>query len=228
MRRCYKVFPGELRQGDGRDVAHPGRRAAADLFAFSFPFSPRSGKVLLAKVVSARRARRGTITYVEEDGTHETVPVTGEAIASCNGSLDMGMRWAALGVDYEMCGKDHLTHAKWYDYLWIGGRLAARPIYVLSCFWTTKARRRPSPRAMAISIEQWLTMGLRKALALFMFQKPCAPPSGCTSMSFPARWMITLRFSTPIIAGAATDEQRLDNPVWHTHGRARCWTSVIR
>ena len=40
------------------------------------PVSPRSGKVLLAKVVEHDVAK-GTITYVEEDGSHETVPVTG-------------------------------------------------------------------------------------------------------------------------------------------------------
>ncbi|HEX2760839.1 MAG TPA: hypothetical protein VHM27_10010, partial [Rhizomicrobium sp.] len=39
------------------------------------PVSPRSGKVLLAKVVD-RDVEKGTITYVEEDGSLETVPVT--------------------------------------------------------------------------------------------------------------------------------------------------------
>src|SRR6202142_1889429 len=38
------------------------------------PVSPRSGKVLLAKVVSQDVAK-GTITYVEEDGSQQTVPV---------------------------------------------------------------------------------------------------------------------------------------------------------
>src|SRR6201996_4646000 len=40
------------------------------------PVSPRSGKVLLAKVVG-RDLAKGTITYVEEDGSLQTVPVTG-------------------------------------------------------------------------------------------------------------------------------------------------------
>ena len=51
---------------------------------------------------------KGTITYVEEDGSHETVPVTG-GHCKLQWKPDMGMRWAALGVDYEMYGKDHLT-----------------------------------------------------------------------------------------------------------------------
>ena len=37
------------------------------------PVSPRSGKVLLAKVVR-HDVKAGTITYLEEDGSEETVP----------------------------------------------------------------------------------------------------------------------------------------------------------
>ena len=69
------------------------------------PVSPRSGKVLLAKVVSRDEAK-GTITYIEEDGSEETVPVTG-GHCKLQWKPDFGMRWAALGVDFEMFGKDH-------------------------------------------------------------------------------------------------------------------------
>src|ERR1700733_10119221 len=77
------------------------------------PISPRSGKVLLAKVV-ARDESAGTITYIEEDGSEETVPVTG-GHCKLQWKPDMGMRWAALGVDYEMYGKDHLSQAPLYS-----------------------------------------------------------------------------------------------------------------
>src|ERR1700749_4950972 len=73
------------------------------------PVSPRSGKVLLAKVVG-HDPQAGTITYIEEDGSEETVPVTG-GHCKLQWKPDMGMRWAALGVDYEMYGKDHLSQA---------------------------------------------------------------------------------------------------------------------
>jgi lysyl-tRNA synthetase class 1 len=67
------------------------------------PISPRSGKVLLAKVVS-HDVEKGTISYIEEDGSQETVPVTG-GHCKLQWKPDFGMRWAALGVDYEMFGK---------------------------------------------------------------------------------------------------------------------------
>src|SRR3954449_2884445 len=77
------------------------------------PVSPKSGKVLLAKVVG-RDVAKGTITYIEEDGSEETVPVTG-GHCKLQWKPDMGMRWAALGVDYEMYGKDHLAQAPLYS-----------------------------------------------------------------------------------------------------------------
>ena len=91
------------------------------------PISPRSGKVLLAKVV-ARDLPAGTITYVEEDGSHQTVPVTGGHWLQWK--PDMGMRWAALGVDYEMYGKDHLSWAALQHDLQDRLRRAARTVYV--------------------------------------------------------------------------------------------------
>ena len=54
------------------------------------PISPRSGKVLLAKVV-ARDVAAGTITYIEEDGSEETVPVTG-GHCKLQWKPDFGMR----------------------------------------------------------------------------------------------------------------------------------------
>ncbi len=55
------------------------------------PISPVSGKVLLAKVV-ARDVAKGTITYIEEDGSEMTVPVTGGR-CKLQWKPDFGMRW---------------------------------------------------------------------------------------------------------------------------------------
>src|SRR4029077_13323034 len=66
------------------------------------PVSPRSGKVLLAKVV-ARDVSAGTITYVEEDGSQETVPVTG-GHCKLQWKPDMGLRAGGLGGDYGLRG----------------------------------------------------------------------------------------------------------------------------
>ena len=125
------------------------------------PVSPRSGKVLLAKVVG-RDAAKGTITYIEEDGSEETVPVTG-GHCKLQWKPDMGMRWAALGVDYEMYGKDHLPRRR------STARSAKSPAALrpsstcTSCSSTTRARRSPSPRATASASTNGCVMARRKA-----------------------------------------------------------------
>src|SRR5579862_4768746 len=69
--------------------------------------------MLLAKELETNPAK-GTIIYEEEDGTPQEVPVTG-GHCKLQWKPDMGMRWAALGVDYEMYGKDHLPSVPLYD-----------------------------------------------------------------------------------------------------------------
>ena len=76
LRCSAAAHPGQLRQGDGGDAAHAWARSGSRPIRHSFPSARARGKVLLAKVVE-RDVAKGTITYVEEDGSDETVPVTG-------------------------------------------------------------------------------------------------------------------------------------------------------
>ena len=53
-----------------------------------------------------RDVKAGTITYADpETGEKVETPVTGGRI-KCQWKADWAMRWTALGVDYEMAGKD--------------------------------------------------------------------------------------------------------------------------
>ena len=179
------------------------------------PVSPRSGKVLLAKVV-AHDVAKGTITYVEEDGSHETVPVTG-GHCKLQWKPDMGMRWAALGVDYEMYGKDHLTQAKLYDAICrIAGGMPPDQ-YMFELFLDDKGQKISKSKGNGISIEQWLTYGTPESLALYMFQKPRAAKRLHFDV-IPRAVDDYIAFLDAYHAEATTDEQRLDNPVWHIHG----------
>ena len=80
----------------------PERRATYSPF---LPISPRTGIVLQVPTV-ARDAAAGTITYIDPDtGEEVTTPVTGGRV-KCQWKADWALRWVALGVDYEMSGKD--------------------------------------------------------------------------------------------------------------------------
>ena len=77
------------------------------------PISPTTGRVLYVPM-KAIDAKAGTITFEDEDGTDITLPVTG-GNTKLQWKPDFGMRWAALGVDFEMFGKDHQANAPVYS-----------------------------------------------------------------------------------------------------------------
>ena len=94
-----------LRQGDGDHPADARAGAAARPIRRSCPYRPRTGKVLQVPMI-ARDVEAGTITYVDpETGEKVETPVTGGRV-KCQWKADWAMRWTALGVDYEMAGKD--------------------------------------------------------------------------------------------------------------------------
>jgi lysyl-tRNA synthetase class 1 len=179
------------------------------------PISPRSGKVLLAKVVSHDVAQ-GTITYVEEDGSHQTVPVTG-GHCKLQWKPDMGMRWAALGVDYEMYGKDHLSQAPLYDAICRIAGGTPPDQYMYEMFLDDQGQKISKSKGNGISLEEWLTYGPPESLSLFMFQKPRAAKRLHFDV-IPKAVDEYLAFLESYHAPETSDEQRLENPVWHIHG----------
>jgi lysyl-tRNA synthetase class 1 len=178
------------------------------------PISPHSGKVLLAKVV-AHDVAKGTITYVEEDGSHETVPVTG-GHCKLQWKPDMGMRWAALGVDYEMYGKDHLSQAPLYSAICKIAGGAPPEQYMYEMFLDEKGQKISKSKGNGISLDDWLTYGPPESLALFMFQKPRAAKRLYFDV-IPKAVDEYIAHLESYHAPETTDEQRLENPVWHIH-----------
>jgi lysyl-tRNA synthetase class 1 len=170
--------------------------------------------VLLAKVVD-RDVAKGTITYVEEDGTLETVPVTG-GHCKLQWKPDFGMRWAALGVDYEMYGKDHLAQAPLYDA--ICGIAGGEPPeqFMFELFLDDKGQKISKSKGNGITLEEWLAYGPAESLALFMFQKPRA----AKRLHFDVIPKAVDDYIAFLDAYHATGDvaQRLENPVWHIHG----------
>jgi lysyl-tRNA synthetase class 1 len=179
------------------------------------PISPRSGKVLLAKVV-ARDVAKGTITYIEEDGSEETVPVTG-GHCKLQWKPDMGMRWAALGVDYEMYGKDHLAQAPLYSAICkIAGGVPPEQ-YMYEMFLDDKGQKISKSKGNGISLDDWLRYGSPESLALFMFQKPRTAKRLYFDV-IPKAVDEYIAHLESYHAPDTTDAQRLENPVWHIHG----------
>jgi len=186
-----------------------------ETYAPFLPVSPRSGKVLLAKVVG-RDVGAGTITYVEEDGSQETVPVTG-GHCKLQWKPDMGMRWAALGVDYEMYGKDHLAQAPLYSAICriAGGNPPEQ--YMYEMFLDEKGQKISKSKGNGIAIEDWLKYGSPESLALFMFQKPRTAKRLYFDV-IPKAVDDYIGLLEAYHSNENGEAQRLENPVWHIHG----------
>jgi lysyl-tRNA synthetase class 1 len=176
------------------------------------PISPTSGRVLYVPMKKVD-AKAGTITFADEDGRDVTVPVTGGRV-KLQWKPDFGMRWAALGVDFEMFGKDHQTNAPIYDRICeiLGG--IAPQHYVYELFLDDKGEKISKSKGNGLTIDEWLTYASPESLSLYMFQKPRT----AKKLYFDVIPRAVDEYLQFLAAYPSHDvKQRLDNPVWHIH-----------
>lgn len=143
------------------------RRATYSPF---LPIDKASGKVLQAKVIATDPAK-GTITYLGEEGQEVTTSVTGGNV-KLQWKVDWAMRWCALGVDYEMYGKDLIPSFELSEK--IAKLLGHKPPinYVYEHFLDEQGQKISKSKGNGLTIEEWLTYGSPESLSTFMFQKP--------------------------------------------------------
>lgn len=177
------------------------------------PISPTSGRILYVPM-KAVDAKAGTITFADEDGRDVTLPVTGGRV-KLQWKPDFGMRWAALGVDFEMFGKDHQTNAPIYDKICqiLGG--VAPEHYVYELFLDENGEKISKSKGNGLTIDEWLTYASPESLALFMFQKP----RSAKKLYFDVIPRAVDEYLQLLAAYPRQDgKARLDNAVWHIHG----------
>lgn len=190
----------------------PERRATYSPF---LPVSPSTGRVLYVPM-KATDPVAGTVTFDDEDGTEVTLPVTGGQV-KLQWKPDFGMRWAALGVDFEMFGKDHQTNGPVYSK--ICRILGAEPPlqFVYELFLDDKGEKISKSKGNGISVEQWLKYAPQESLSLYNFQKPrVAKKLYFDVIPRAVDEYLTFLDNYP---GEEPGAQ-LDNPVWHIHDGA--------
>ncbi len=176
------------------------------------PISPKSGRVLYVPMKKVDAAA-GTITFDDEDGEELTLPVTGGRV-KLQWKPDFGARWAALGVDFEMFGKDHGPNMPVYDRICaaLGGRPPEHFVYEL--FLDDKGQKISKSKGNGLTIDEWLTYASPESLSLFMFQKPRT----AKRMHFDVIPRAVDEYFQYLAAYEGQDwEKRLQNPVWHIH-----------
>ncbi len=125
------------------------------------------------------------------------------------------MRWVALGVDYEMSGKDLIDSVK------LSGEIArvlgAEPPegFNYELFLDENGQKISKTKGNGLTIEEWLSYGTRESLSLYMYNRPreakrlffdVIPKHVDEYLGLLDRYQ------------KQDDKNRLSNPVWHIHG----------
>lgn len=187
----------------------PERRATYSPF---LPISPTTGRVLQVPTLE-RHPERGTIVFADEDGTHVETPVAGGRV-KLQWKPDWAMRWTALGVDYEMCGKDLIDSVKVSSRICriLGGVPPENMIYEL--FLDAQGQKISKSKGNGLSLEDWLRYGAPESLAYYIFGNP----KSAKKLHFDVIPRATDDYLSGLESYAEqTPDKRLDNPVWHLH-----------
>ena len=189
------------------------REERRQTYSIFLPIHPESGRVMYVPMKKVD-AKEGTITFDTEDGEEMTLPVTGGNV-KLQWKPDFGARWAALGVDFEMYGKDHSTNTPIYDSICriLGGRAPEHFSYEL--FLDQDGHKISKTSGNGLSIDEWLTYASAESLSYFMYLKP----KTAKRMYFDVIPKAVDEYHQQLRAYETQDiKAQLNNPVWHIHG----------
>jgi lysyl-tRNA synthetase class 1 len=173
------------------------------------PVSPKTHQVLQVPI-EVVDAEAGIVRFEDHGDMVESCIFGGQA--KLQWKVDWAMRWVALGVDYEMCGKDltdsvresgRITRA-------LGGKPPEGLIYEL--FLDEEGQKISKSKGNGLTIDQWLSYGSEESLGLFLYREPKSAKSlhaGIIPKNVDEYWQFREKLASQPV------EQQLGNPVWH-------------
>jgi len=189
------------------------REERASTYSPFLPICPRTRRVLYVPIAD-HDAKNGTISYDDpETKERVTLPVTG-GHCKLQWKPDWAMRWTALGVDYEMSGKDLIDSVKLSAK--ICSALDGTPPegFNYELFLDEKGQKISKSKGNGLTMEEWLRYASPESLSLFMYREPKSAKRLYFDV-IPRNVDDYQQF----IDGYPKQEmkQRLANPVWHIH-----------
>ncbi len=174
------------------------------------PISPSTGRVLQVPV-EVIDAEAGLIRFTDEDSSVVEQSALG-GMSKLQWKVDWAMRWYALGVDYEMYGKDLTDSGVQSGRIVkvLGGRKPEGLIYEL--FLDEKGEKISKSKGNGLTIEEWLTYGSEESLGFYIFPNPKSAKSlhaGVIPRAVDDYWQFRERLSEQAL------DKQLGNPAWH-------------
>jgi len=122
------------------------------------------------------------------------------------------MRWHALGVDYEMCGKDLTDSVTQSGRIVraLGGRMPEVMIYEL--FLDANGEKISKSKGNGFTFDEWMSYGTQESLGLYVYRDPKSAKqlhAGIVPRAVEEYWQFRAA-----IPGQELDKQ-LGNPAWH-------------
>jgi lysyl-tRNA synthetase, class I len=175
------------------------------------PISPKSG-VVLQVPVEVVDAEAGLIAFEDEGERVEQSLLGGRA--KLQWKPDWGMRWAALGVDYEMHGKDLIDSALLGGRICqiLGGRKPETLVYEL--FLDERGEKISKSKGNGLSLDQWLTYGPEESVAFYAYREPRKAKQlhmGVIPRAVDEYWQFRTSYPGQEL------REKLGNPVHHIH-----------
>ncbi len=207
-----EALRGVLRNFDAiMDVMLPTlREERRKTYSPILPICQKTG-IVLQVPIEVVDADAGTVRFTDEEGETVVQSVLG-GMSKAQWKVDWGMRWFALGVDYEMAGKDHTDGVQQSGKIAeiLGGQRPAGMIYEL--FLDAKGEKISKSKGNGLSIEEWLQYGSEESLGYYIFATPKSAKqlhAGVIPKAIDDYWQFRER-----LAEQPLDKQ-LGNPVWH-------------
>ncbi len=174
-----------------------------------FPVDKETGKILQVKIEDID-LDNSSVIFRHDNKNIKTSVLNGDC--KLQWKVDWAMRWAAFGVDYEMCGKDltdsYVLSSKICNI--IGSPPPINLIYEL--FLDEKGEKISKSVGNGISIEEWLKYSNQESLSLFMFQRPTT----AKKLHFDIIPKNTDEYLSHL-SKYSENFDNCDNPAWHIH-----------
>jgi lysyl-tRNA synthetase class 1 len=173
------------------------------------PISAKTGHVLQVPI-DVVDAEAGIVRFEDQGEVVEQSILGGKS--KLQWKVDWAMRWVALGVDYEMCGKDLTDSVTQSGRIAraLGGRAPEGMIYEL--FLDENGEKISKSKGNGLTIDQWLTYGSEESLGFYLFREPKSAKSlhiGVIPKAVDEYWQFREKIPVQPV------EQQLGNPVWH-------------